>query len=55
MLAAGADLACVSAQLGQANPATTLKIYAHWMPGTRRITTPVLDTKNASNLQMKAV
>ncbi len=48
MLAAGADLAYVSAQLGHANPATTLRIYAHWVPGTRRVTTSVLDTKPAS-------
>ena len=47
-LSAGADLAYVSAQLGHANPATTLRIYAHWVPGTRRVTTSVLDTKPAS-------
>jgi integrase len=55
MLSEGADLAYVSAQLGHSNPATTLKIYAHWVPGTRRITTAVLDRKNANNLQMEAV
>jgi len=43
MLAAGADLAYVSAQLGHANPSTTLRIYAHWVPGTRRVTTSILD------------
>jgi integrase len=54
MLAAGADLAYVSAQLGHANPSITLRIYSHWVPGVRRITTAVLDTKNANNLQMEA-
>jgi integrase len=48
MLAAGADLAYVSAQLGHANPSITLKIYSHWVPGTRRVTTSILDTKSAS-------
>jgi integrase len=48
MLAAGADLAYVAAQLGHANPATTLRIYAHWVPGTRRVTTAVLDTAAAN-------
>ena len=54
MLAAGADLAYVSNQLGHANPSITLRIYSHWVPGMRRITTAVLDTKNANNLQMEA-
>jgi integrase len=55
MLAAGADLAYVSAQLGHANPSITLRIYSHWVPGMRRVTTAVLDTgKNANNLQMQA-
>jgi integrase len=56
MLAAGADLAYVSNQLGHANPSITLRIYSHWVPGMRRITTGVLDKKeNASNLQAQAV
>jgi integrase len=56
MLAAGADLAYVSAQLGHANPSITLRIYSHWVPGMRRVTTAVLDReKNASNLQAQAV
>ena len=54
MLAAGADLAYVSNQLGHANPSITLRIYSHWVPGVRRITTALLDTKNANNLQMEA-
>jgi len=55
MLSAGADLAYVSAQLGHSNPATTLRIYAHWVPGTRRVSTAVLDTASANNRQMQAV
>ncbi|MBN2319316.1 MAG: site-specific integrase [Acidobacteria bacterium] len=55
MLAAGADLAYVSNQLGHANPSITLRIYSHWVPGMRRITTGVLDTNtNASKMQMLA-
>ena len=54
MLASGADLAYVSNQLGHANPSITLRIYSHWVPGMRRITTAVLDT-NASKIQMLAI
>jgi integrase len=52
MLASGADLAYVSNQLGHANPSITLRIYSHWVPGTRRITTSILDTKSANKQQM---
>ena len=52
MLAGGADLAYISAQLGHANPSITLRIYSHWVPGTRRITTSILDTKTANKQQM---
>jgi integrase len=52
MLAAGADLADVSAQLEHANRSITLRIYSHWVPGTRRIRTSVLDTESANNRQM---
>jgi hypothetical protein len=48
MLAAGADLAYVSSQLGHSNPATTLRIYAHWAPGTRRVGTSILDRQISS-------
>jgi len=48
-------LAYVSEQLGHANPSITLRIYSHWVPGMRRVTTAVLDReKNASNLQAQA-
>jgi hypothetical protein len=54
MLAAGADLAYVSSQLGHSNPATTLKIYAHWVPGMRRVTSAVFDRNgDASKMQME--
>ncbi len=46
-LAARADLAYVSNQLGHANPSITLRIYSHWVPGTRRVTPCVLDTASA--------
>ncbi len=45
MLAAGADLAYVSIQLGHSSPQITLRIYAHWVPGTKRISSNVLDEK----------
>jgi integrase len=48
MLAGGADLAYISAQLGHANPSITLRIYSHWVPGTRRVATSILDKKLAS-------
>jgi integrase len=55
MLASGADLAYVSNQPGHANPSITLRIYSHWVPGMRRVTTAVLDTdQNASKMQMQA-
>jgi integrase len=52
MLASGADLAYVSAQLGHANPSITLRIYSHWVPGTRRVTTSILDTKSVNMSEM---
>ena len=52
MLSAGNDLACVAAQLGRANPAATLRIHAHWVPGTRRATTAVLERHPANDLRM---
>jgi integrase len=55
MLASGADLAYVSAQLGHANPSITLRIYSHWVPGTRRITTSILDTKSANMSEMNSL
>jgi integrase len=51
MLSGGADLAYISAQLGHANPSITLRIYSHWVPGSRRVTTSILDKKSASNWQ----
>lgn len=54
MLSAGADLAYVSSQLGHANPATTLRIYAHWVPGTRRDTTSIPDTKPANATEINS-
>jgi integrase len=52
MLAAGADPAYVATQLGHSSPAITLRIYAHAVPGTRRIGPETLD-KNANNAQTK--
>jgi hypothetical protein len=36
------------------HPATTLRIYAHWVPELRRVTVSVLDRKNANKMQMEA-
>jgi integrase len=52
MLAIGADPAYVAAQLGHSSPAITLRIYAHFVPGTRRVGPEALD-KNANNAQTK--
>ncbi len=46
--ASGADFAYVSNHLGHVNPSTTLRIYSHWVPGTRRVTTSILDSESAS-------
>ena len=50
----GADLAYVAylaSQLILSNPAITLRIYSHWVPGTRRITTSILDAESANDRQ----
>jgi len=52
MLAGGADLAYVSSQLEHSNPSITLRIYSHWVPGTRRVTTSILDATEVNKRQM---
>jgi integrase len=51
MLASGADLAYVAAQLGHSSPAVTLEIYTHWVPGTARVTAAIFDRRNANEMQ----
>ncbi len=46
------DLAYVSNQLGHSNPSITLRIYSHWVPGTRRVTTSILDATEVNKRQM---
>jgi len=43
LLAAGAPITYVSAQLGHANPATTLRYYARWVPSRGRRWVDLLD------------
>lgn len=43
LLKAGADPAWVAKQLGHSNVATTLKIYAHYVPGRKVVTAQILD------------
>jgi hypothetical protein len=43
MLAAGADPAWVARQLGHSSPLVTLRIYAHWVPGSKRVSAEVMD------------
>ncbi len=43
LLAAGAPITYVSAQLGHANPATTLRYYARWIPSRGRRWVDLLD------------
>ena len=45
MLAAGAGPAWVARQLGHSSPLITLRIYAHWVPGSKRVSADVLDGK----------
>ena len=42
-MAAGAPITYVSAQLGHANPSTTLRHYAKWIPSQGRRWVEVLD------------
>ena len=43
LLAAGAPITYVANQLGHANPATTLRWYGRWVPGSGRRWVDVLD------------
>ena len=43
LLAAGAPITHVSAQLGHENPATTLRYYARWIPSRGRRWVDLLD------------
>jgi len=43
LLAAGAPITYVSAQLGHANPTTTLRYYARWIPSRGRRWVDLLD------------
>jgi integrase len=43
LLAAGAPITYVSAQLGHANPSTTLRFYAKWIPSQGRRWVDILD------------
>jgi hypothetical protein len=45
MLAEGAPITFVSHQLGHSTPATTLRYYAHWIPGDGAQWTDLLDTR----------
>ena len=42
-VAAGAPITYVSAQLGHANPTTTLRYYAEWIPSKGRRWVDLLD------------
>lgn len=51
MLLAGEPLAYVSAQLGHKSPEITLRVYSHWIPGSKRSATHALDSQPAENPQ----
>ena len=51
MLLAGEPLSYVSAQLGHKSPEITLRVYSHWIPGTKRLATHALDCRSAENPQ----
>lgn len=46
-LAAGADIAWVSKQLGHSSPAVTLGIYSHFIPGRKPRAVDALDREKA--------
>ncbi len=48
LLAAGAPITYVSAQLGHANPTTTLRFYAKWIPSKGRRWVEVLDAADVT-------
>lgn len=55
-LAAGADIAWVSKQLGHSSPAVTLAIYSHFIPGRKPQGVNALDrskTQNANKMQIR--
>ena len=53
LLAAGAPITYVSAQLGHSNPGTTLKYYARWIPSRGKRWVDLLD--RAANATVSAV
>jgi integrase len=54
LLAAGAPITYVSAQLGHAPPPPTLRYYAKWIPSQGRRWVEVLDRMPSSNLEPKS-
>jgi integrase len=50
ILLAGEPLAYVSAQLGHKSPEITLRVYSHWIPGTKRAARHALDNRSAENI-----
>lgn len=55
MLAKGAPLTFVSAQLGHSNPATTLRHYSRWIPGTGAEWADMLETVSGKSGTARAV
>jgi len=55
MLLSGEPLAYVSAQLGHRSPEITLRVYSHWIPGTKRSVRHVLDNRSATNPQQSSI
>jgi integrase len=53
MLAAGADPAWVARQLGHSSPLVTLRIYAHYVPGSKRVSAEVLDGQTGTQITRK--
>jgi DNA replication protein DnaC len=49
VLLAGEPLSPVSAQLGHKSPEITLRVYSHWIPGTKRLATHALDCRSAQD------
>lgn len=47
------DPAWVARQLGHSSPLVTLRIYAHWVPGSKRVSADVLDGKQNTKTTRK--
>jgi integrase len=53
LLAEGAPVTCVAAQLGHSSAATTMRYYARWIPSKGKRWVDVLDRKTAAGKKLE--